>query len=305
MRLPTKTAFVALASGIVIGAIFFSAFVSAWTGPTATAPGNNVAAPLNVGSVNQTKNGNLGVNGLAVFGNTLLATSTYLNFGAISGSSGYGIWDNGGVLNFKNSGGSWQTIQQTVAALVGSGTVGGSGSTNYVPRFTAATTLGNSSLSSDGSSATSNGNFFVNGYTYIQSVNGEGGTIQLAGNNGVNMWLENINGSFRILNSPWNAQLFSVDQSGNMTTAGSIHTQSGGFQFPNGTTQTVKPYTVSCAGQGCIPSCSSGGTLGGALISIAVPSCGQVCTQGSSGGGCTQYAQECNSSTNVSMGICS
>ena len=105
MQLPTKTTFVTFASGLAIGAIFFSVIASAWTGPTATAPGNNIAAPLNVSRLNQTKNGNIGVNGLAVFGNTLLGGSAgsnaYLNFGATAGASGYGIWDNNGIRQFQ------------------------------------------------------------------------------------------------------------------------------------------------------------------------------------------------------------
>lgn len=44
-----------------------------------------------------------------------------------------------------------------------SGTIDGSGSANYVPRFTGATTLGNSTISSDGASATVAGNFFLPG----------------------------------------------------------------------------------------------------------------------------------------------
>ncbi len=55
-------------------------FVYAWTGPTATPPNGNVAAPLNVGSVRQAKLGSLQVNtavpgdtnGLDVFGITRL-----------------------------------------------------------------------------------------------------------------------------------------------------------------------------------------------------------------------------------------
>jgi hypothetical protein len=35
------------------------------------------------------------------------AASTYHNFGATAGTSGYGFWDNGGTLEYKNSGGSW------------------------------------------------------------------------------------------------------------------------------------------------------------------------------------------------------
>ena len=121
----------------VASAFFFPLVVCAWTGPTATAPGNNTATPLNVSSVSQAKNGSLGVNGLAVFGNTLLGGSAgsnaYLNFGATAGSGGYGIFDNGGTLNFKNSGGSWQSLQQIVTILVGSSGLwtSGSGGTIY------------------------------------------------------------------------------------------------------------------------------------------------------------------------------
>ena len=145
-----------------IGAIFFSLVASAWTGPTATAPGNNTAAPINVGSVNQVKNGNIGVNGLAVFGNTLLQGSSYLNFGSTSGTSGYGIWDNGGTLNFKNSGGSWQTIQATVATLVGSGGL----TTPYLPTYAGWASQG----TGDGGAA-------------IYNDNGSYKTLMIVGNN--------------------------------------------------------------------------------------------------------------------------
>lgn len=37
-------------------------------------------------------------------------TSRYLNFGATSGSSGYGVRDNGGTMQFKNSAGAWANI---------------------------------------------------------------------------------------------------------------------------------------------------------------------------------------------------
>ena len=97
--------------------------VYAWSGPTAAPPNSNVAAPINVGSTDQVKNGGLGVNSLAVFGNSLFGGSAgsnaYLNFGATSGSSGYGIRDNAGTLEFKNDGGSWASLQTTVYNLVG------------------------------------------------------------------------------------------------------------------------------------------------------------------------------------------
>ncbi len=60
--------------------------------------------------------------------------------------------------------------------------LGGSGTIGRIPRFTAATTLGDSSISSDGVSSTANGNFFVtgniyptgviasNGYTFMEAI---------------------------------------------------------------------------------------------------------------------------------------
>jgi hypothetical protein len=95
----------------------------AWSGPTAAPPGNNVAAPINVGSTDQVKNGGLGLNSLAVFGDSLFGGSAgsnaYMNFGVTSGSSGYGIRDNAGTLEFKNDGGSWDSLQAIVYNLVG------------------------------------------------------------------------------------------------------------------------------------------------------------------------------------------
>ena len=96
----------------------------AWTGPTQTAPNGNVSAPINVGTTDQVKNSALGINGLAVFGNSLLQASSYLNWGATAGTSGYGIRDNAGILEFKNSGGTWASIQSIVTTLCG-GVCGG------------------------------------------------------------------------------------------------------------------------------------------------------------------------------------
>ena len=85
--------------------------VSAWTGPSQTAPAGNVNAPINVGSTAQIKNGSLGVNSLAVYGNTILSgAGLYLNFGNTAGAGGYGIRDNGGTLEFKSTGGLWTNL---------------------------------------------------------------------------------------------------------------------------------------------------------------------------------------------------
>lgn len=99
-----------LGAGILIGAVLFTGLsvAIAWTGPASTPPNGNVSAPINTGTTDQVKNSGLSVNALAVFGNaTLSGTSRYLNFGTIVGSTGYGFRDNAGVMQFKNSGGTW------------------------------------------------------------------------------------------------------------------------------------------------------------------------------------------------------
>jgi hypothetical protein len=53
---------------------------------------------------------------LSVYGDALLEGSNrYLNFGSTTGSSGYGIRDNAGTLEFKNSGGSWNAVSMATS----------------------------------------------------------------------------------------------------------------------------------------------------------------------------------------------
>lgn len=115
-----RTLLVAFIGGIV-GTVFTSMIVLAWTGPTAAPPNGNVAAPINVGSTDQVKNAGLALNSLAVFGNAILSgTSRYLNFGSAAGGSGYGIRDNAGTMEFKNSSGGWGSFVATdVGTLCG------------------------------------------------------------------------------------------------------------------------------------------------------------------------------------------
>lgn len=114
-------------AGTIVVSILSATAVSAWTGPSASPPGGNVAAPINVGSTNQIKNASIGVNGISVFGNSVLSglgvgTGRYLNFDYTSGGtsgaglSGYGIRDNNGTLEFKNSGGTWASLQSLIFA---------------------------------------------------------------------------------------------------------------------------------------------------------------------------------------------
>jgi len=97
---------------ILAAALFMTASVLvAWTGPTQTPPNGNVNPPVNVGDTDQVKNAGLSVNALAVFGNMIMnGASRYLNFGTTVGSAGYGIRDNAGTMQFRNSSGTWSNF---------------------------------------------------------------------------------------------------------------------------------------------------------------------------------------------------
>ncbi len=53
--------------------------VFAWTGPTATAPGANVAAPINTGTTDQVKDAGISVNSFAVFGSQYIEDKLGIN----------------------------------------------------------------------------------------------------------------------------------------------------------------------------------------------------------------------------------
>ena len=61
---------------ITLGATYAYA---AWVGPVSAPPDSNVDAPINVGAIDQIKDGGLGVDSLAVFGNG--AFSGYVQIG--------------------------------------------------------------------------------------------------------------------------------------------------------------------------------------------------------------------------------
>ncbi len=53
---------------VLAACLLFASLLSAWSGPTATAPAGNVPAPINIGTTDQVKDAGLSVNALAVFG---------------------------------------------------------------------------------------------------------------------------------------------------------------------------------------------------------------------------------------------
>ncbi|MFZ2593460.1 MAG: tail fiber domain-containing protein [Minisyncoccia bacterium] len=81
------------------------AMVIAWTGPSGTPPNGNVSAPVNVAVSDQFKPGVFGANILNIYG-----SNQYLSFGTTTGSTGYGMRNNGGALEFKGSGGAWGAL---------------------------------------------------------------------------------------------------------------------------------------------------------------------------------------------------
>lgn len=92
---------------------------TAWTPPTATPPGDNTPAPVNVGSSNQVKIGGLGTGPLAVFGNALVS-------GDIDVS---GVYKSGGVSGITASCPAGQTVTglQSRGGIITGGSCGAGG----------------------------------------------------------------------------------------------------------------------------------------------------------------------------------
>lgn len=114
---------------VTLGVLFVCVTsVLAWTGPTSTPPNANADAPVNVGATSQTKLGSLGAYGFFLAG----TAPQYINFSTTLGSTGYGIRNNSGTIEYKNSGGSWTALgggssQWTIAGTdiyYNTGTVG-------------------------------------------------------------------------------------------------------------------------------------------------------------------------------------
>ena len=116
---------------ILFAALLAASALSAWTGPTATAPGGNVPAPINVGTTNQVKDAGLSLNALAIFGSQYIqdklgvgVTSPVVSFetpGTIKIGSGGEVCQavTEGAIRYNSSaktiqycnGSAWQTLQ--------------------------------------------------------------------------------------------------------------------------------------------------------------------------------------------------
>ncbi len=89
-----------------IGLLAASA-LQAWTGPTATAPNGNVAAPINVGTTDQVKNAGLSLNSLAIFGRAYVQSG--LNIGTVIANQIVAL-DVNGAIKIGNGGEVCQAV---------------------------------------------------------------------------------------------------------------------------------------------------------------------------------------------------
>ncbi len=288
--------FAAVSSGVVAAGFLLVSVASAWTGPGSSPPSGNVSAPINVGSTAQVKNGDIGFNYATAFGDIHLvagwaptpSTITYLNFSNAQypsaptwGSSGYGFRDNNGVMEFKNSGGSWTSLQ---GAILGATSWTTSGANIY-----------NSNSGNVGVGTASPSNLLDIGSAALGTLAGKAMSISnTAGNSVIGFgqsstararlaWVYNATeaNSYFVLGDAFGTHnLVLQDGGGNvgigtaspgqkLTVAGTIESTSGGVKFPDGTTQTTAA-TAGLGGSGTanyIPKFTAASTIGNSTIS--------------------------------------
>ena len=111
--------------------LLFAGFVSAWTGPTATAPANNATAPINTSATSQVKSGGLGVASMISTGEIAgTMQGGYGQFRMVSGNYG-SFWRQDGATTYlllTASGdqyGSWNALRPlSVDDVTGNVTIG-------------------------------------------------------------------------------------------------------------------------------------------------------------------------------------
>jgi hypothetical protein len=87
---------------IIVAVILFAGVesIDAWVSPRLDPPGDNVAAPINISAISQSKKGNLGLGGLAVFGSAIFTGQVKIADGThgpgkilTSDASGNATWE--------------------------------------------------------------------------------------------------------------------------------------------------------------------------------------------------------------------
>ena len=127
MKSPFRlTALAVLFLGLV-GYNFIRAYdESLWFPPDpGTPPANNVAVPINVGSVGQVKNGSLGVDGLSIFGTqSISASSPMIKFDDTDATGTIDFWTHVNnntfyVLADRNNSGTWSAAPHPMKIVAG------------------------------------------------------------------------------------------------------------------------------------------------------------------------------------------
>lgn len=127
---------------VVAAAFVVFAFVAyaqgVWTAPTATPPGDNTAAPVNVGASNQVKIGGLAVGPLAVFGNAQISDNLNVD----------GVYKRNGVSGITANCPAGQTLVNPIVSggivtQASCGAAGGGGGGGPTTIVTTATYYGN------------------------------------------------------------------------------------------------------------------------------------------------------------------
>jgi hypothetical protein len=191
------------ASVAVVGTVlgFSLQLVQAWSEPGSAAPNGNVGAPINTSSTAQNKTGSFGTSG------------SFSAVGAVSA--------NQYCFNGTNCISSWPVPG-------GGGWSGsGSGTSNYVTKWTGATSIGNSQIFDDGNNvgvgtASPAAKLDVSGTINSSGISDTGSAV--------------VAGAVQASAITSTGALSAVST---ITAGGKLITNSGGVQFPDGTVQTT------------------------------------------------------------------
>jgi hypothetical protein len=184
---------------------------------------------------------------LDVYGDMILSgVSRYLNFGDTSGSGGYGIRDNGGVIEFKNTGGSWLGI--------GSGGGGGSdGNWSYFNGSGIRLATSSNNVLIGANSTTTSSRLEVIGSGYFSGNLGIGTTspwrtLSVKGNS--DLGNNALAGSFTATSTT--ASVFPYASSTALTVSGNLYvnTYNGPLQANNGVVSATTSIGVVYGGTG-------------------------------------------------------
>jgi hypothetical protein len=91
----------------------------------------------------------------------------------------------------------------------------------------------------------------ANGAVVAFNQVGEGGVLGLKGSNGQAIWLESVNGAFRLVDSAWQHQIFTVDQVGNVSAMTSVSAPTVTGTTVNGTTVNANTLNLNAGSNNC------------------------------------------------------